>query len=205
MKAVIMVAGVGTRLSKSVKHLPKCLLTFGGETILSRNIRILNEHGITDIVVVAGYRAALVQEEIQGSATCVVNPFFRVTNSLASLWFAARAIDLHDDLLIFNGDVIYEEGGLRTALDAHTSPTMLIDTSVIERADYRLKVEEDYVIDQGKQLTNEQTTGEYVGIVKLAKAFVPVYLARVKDLLNARKHMACGGRRPCSPYVMTFV
>ena len=67
MKAVIMVAGVGSRLSKNVKHLPKCLLAFGGETILSRNVRLLKEHGIHEIVVVTGYRAALVKEEIQAS------------------------------------------------------------------------------------------------------------------------------------------
>jgi L-glutamine-phosphate cytidylyltransferase len=187
MKAVIMVAGVGSRLSKKVKHLPKCLLTFGGETILSRNIRILREHGISDVIVVAGYRASLVQEEIQGAATCVINPFFRVTNSLASLWFADRQVDLHDDLMIFNGDVIYEEGVLRKALDAPKSPTMLIDTSVIERADYRLKVQDDYVIHQGKDLSNEETSGEYVGFAKLNKDFVPMYLSRVRDLVDCHE------------------
>jgi choline kinase len=187
MKAVIMVAGVGSRLSKNVKHLPKCLLSFGGETILSRNIRMLKEHGITDIVVVAGYRASLVQEEVSGLATCIVNPFFRVTNSLASLWFASKSVDLHDDLLVFNGDVIYEEGVLKAALAAETSPVMLIDTSVIERADYRLRVEDDYIVDQGKQLPNEQTSGEYVGIAKLGAGFVPIYLSRIRDLVECQE------------------
>jgi choline kinase len=184
MKAVIMVAGVGSRLSKNVRHLPKCLITFGGETILSRNVRLLKEHGIDDIVVVAGYRAGLVKEEVEGSATCIVNPFFRVTNSIASLWFAHKQVDLHDDLLIFNGDVVYEEGVLRKAMEAAKSPAMLIDTSIIERADYRLKIENDYVIDQGKQLSNADTSGEYVGCAKLGKDFVPVYLSRIRDLVE---------------------
>ncbi len=187
MKAVIMVAGVGSRLSKNVKHLPKCLLAFGGETILSRNVRLLKEHGIHEIVVVTGYRAALVKEEIQASATCIVNPFFRVTNSLASLWFADKHTDLYDDLLIFNGDVVYEEGVLGKALEAPKSPTMLIDTSVIERADYRLKTEDDYVIDQGKQLSNEDTSGEYVGFAKLNRDFVPVYLSRIRNLVESQE------------------
>jgi choline kinase len=187
VKAVIMVAGVGSRLSRNVRHLPKCLITFGGETILSRNVRLLKEHGINDIVVVAGYRAALVKEEIEGSATCIVNPFFRVTNSIASLWFAHKHLDLHDDLIIFNGDVVYEEGVLRKAMEAQKSPTMLIDTSVIERADYRLKIQDDYVIDQGKQLSNADTSGEYVGFAKLGREFVPVYLARVRDLVECQE------------------
>jgi len=139
MKAIIMVAGVGSRLKKQVKHLPKCLLTFGGETILSRNIRLLRENNISEIIVVAGYRAALVREEIEGSATCVLNPYFRVTNSLASFWFAQRQVDLYDDLVIFNGDVIYEIDVLQRALDAPQPATMLIDSSVISLADYRLR------------------------------------------------------------------
>ena len=184
MKAIIMVAGVGSRLNKQVKHLPKCLLTFGGETILSRNLRMLREQEVSEIVVVAGYRAALVREEIEGAATCVLNPFFRVTNSLGSFWFAQRYADLYDDLLIFNGDVIYEPGVLRAALDAREHATMLIDTSVIKLADYRLKVQDGYVVGQGKELTDEQTSGEYVGIVKLRKDFVPIYLSRVQSLVE---------------------
>jgi choline kinase len=184
MKAVIMVAGVGSRMSKTLKHLPKCLMAFDGETILSRNVRILKEHQIHDIVVVSGYRSSLVAEEVRGVAKCVVNPFFRVTNSLASLWFASQQVDLYDDLLLFNGDVVYEEAVLRAALSAEKSPTMLIDTSAIENADYRLTVVDDYIVNQGKSLTNEETSGEYVGIAKLGREFVPVYLSRVRGLVE---------------------
>jgi choline kinase len=89
--------------------------------------------------------------------------------------------------MIFNGDVIYEEGVLRKAIEAENSPTMLIDTSVIERADYRLKIHDDCVIDQGKQLSNADTSGEYVGFAKLGKDFVPVYLARIRDLVETQE------------------
>lgn len=187
MTAIIMVAGVGSRLKKRVKHLPKCLLAFGGDTILSRNVRLLREHGVTRIVVVAGYRVALVREELDNDVTCIFNPFFRVTNSLASLWFAHQHVDLYDDLLIFNGDVIYEEEVLSKALAAKESATMLIDTSVIDLADYRLATHEGYVVNQGKELTDEQTSGEYVGIVALRKDFVPLYLRRVSDLVEQRE------------------
>ncbi len=187
MTAIIMVAGVGSRLKKQVKHLPKCLLAFGGETILSRNVRLLGEHGVKEIIVVAGYRAALVKEELGDTARCIVNPFFRVTNSLASLWFAHQQMDLYDDLLIFNGDVIYEPQVLEVALSAEKPVTMLIDTSVVELADYRLSIEGDHVVNQGKSLRDEQTSGEYVGVVAMHKEFVPMYLARVRDLVAQRE------------------
>jgi len=185
MKAVVMAAGIGSRLQKRIKHLPKCLLAFDGETILSRNIRLLNENGITDIIVVAGYRANLVAEEVGDRATVVVNPFFRVTNSIASLWFAQKSVELEgNDLVVFNADVVYEEGVLHRVLETPKSPVMLIDTSVVETADYRLKTEDNRVVHQGKELSDEETSGEYVGCAKLGRDFVPVYLARVRHLVE---------------------
>ena len=187
MKAVIMVAGVGSRLIKKVRHLPKCLLMFNEETILARNVRLLRKHGVDEVIVIAGYRANLIEEEIGNTATVILNPFFRVTNSIASFWFAHRQVDLHDDLIVFNGDVIYQEEVLKAILNAPKSPTMLIDTTRIQDADYRLKIRDDYVIAQGKDLSNEETSGEYVGTVKMGKDFVPLYLSRITDLVEKQE------------------
>lgn len=182
-----MVAGVGSRLLKKVRHLPKCLLGAGNETILSRCVRLLKKNGISEVVVAAGYRSGLVQEEIGSQARVVINPFFRVTNSIASLWFAHRATDLYDDLIILNGDVVYQEEVLHAALQAAHHPLMLIDSSRIETADYRLRVEDGCVVQQGKDLSNEQTSGEYVGITAMSRDYVPMYLARVGDLVENRE------------------
>jgi choline kinase len=188
MKAIIMVAGIGSRLAKKVKHLPKCLLSFNEETILARNIRLLKESGINEILVIAGYRSNLVEEEIGGDAIVILNPFFRVTNSIASFWFAHKKADLHDDLIVFNGDVIYQEEVLKAALETKKSPLMLIDTTKIEDADYRLKIQDGCVVKQGKELSNEETSGEYVGIVKMSKDFVPIYLSRITDLVEKQEN-----------------
>jgi choline kinase len=64
---------------------------------------------------------------------------------------------------------------------------MLIDTSRIETADYRLRVLDGCIIQQGKELPNDQTTGEYVGLAVMDKGFVPMYLARVMDLVENRE------------------
>jgi len=184
MKAIIMVAGVGSRLIKKVKYLPKCLLMFNGETILTRNVRLLKKNGIDEIIIVAGYRADLVREEVGKEAKVIFNPFFRVTNSIASFWFALQEVNLNDDLLVFNGDVVYEEKVLPLALESPKTPSILIDTSRIKDADYRLKVEGECVVNQGKELSDEDTNGEYVGIVKMSRDFVPIYLSRVTEMVE---------------------
>ena len=68
MRGVILAAGRGSRLNGGNGDMPKCLVTVGGETLLSRNIRILRAAGIDDIVIVVGCAAETVRRE--------TNPFF---------------------------------------------------------------------------------------------------------------------------------
>lgn len=63
MKAIILAAGKGSRLGKYTEGKPKCLLALGEESVLSREIRILQECGFKeeDIYVVGGYKYKLLE------------------------------------------------------------------------------------------------------------------------------------------------
>ena len=61
MKAIILAAGMGTRLGKYTENLPKCMLNFNGKTLIQHQIDTLRECGITDIIIVKGH----VPEKIQ--------------------------------------------------------------------------------------------------------------------------------------------
>ena len=86
MKAVLMAAGVGSRISREVKK-PKSLLDIGnGEVLLRYTVKLLKRHGI-DVTIVVGYQKELFYEALKDlDVTFVVNPFYRVSNSIASLW-----------------------------------------------------------------------------------------------------------------------
>ncbi len=121
MKAVILAAGVGSRLGKpfpkSLSRLPS------GECILGRQIRILREVGIREVHVVVGFKKNLLMEEFPH--VCFrYNPLFYITNTSKSL--LAGITDLDDDILWANGDVVFdpevvlrlmETGGSAVAVD----------------------------------------------------------------------------------------
>lgn len=111
MKAIILAASRGKQLGELTKDIPKCMLTFGRETILERQIRLLGEVGVgsPDICVVAGYKAEKIKE-IEG-ISLIINNEYKVTDNSYSLWLALQSVD--DDILVLDGDLVYEADVLR--------------------------------------------------------------------------------------------
>ena len=64
MKAIILVAGQGTRMAPLTNEVPKCLLQFGEDTILTKLRKQLHEVGITDVHIVVGWLKEKIVEEI---------------------------------------------------------------------------------------------------------------------------------------------
>ena len=55
-KALIVAAGLGSRLKKHTENLPKCMLDFNGKTLLQRQVQAYKDCGINDITVIRGYK-----------------------------------------------------------------------------------------------------------------------------------------------------
>src|SRR5829696_1071164 len=110
MKALVMAAGLGSRISRHLSNQPKCCVEVDGQPLIRRTVELLNQNGIRDVGVVTGYQEKFIHQALEGLQYArYFNPFFRVTNSLASAWFA-RDFLTADDLLLMDGDVFIEEG-----------------------------------------------------------------------------------------------
>lgn len=97
-KAVIVAAGISSRLYPLTKNKPKCLLRIGKETLLDRSLRILRKYGIKEIVIVGGYKYDLLRKQCNKDLIFRLNPFFKVTNNMVSLWFARNDVEGRDFL-----------------------------------------------------------------------------------------------------------
>ena len=104
MKAIILAAGMGTRLSPMTLLKPKPLLEIKGKTILENMIKFLNRGGINDITVVTGYKHELFDEykEKLGFKK-VVYKDYKNKNSSSSLKFVIDEIE--KGTIILNGDL----------------------------------------------------------------------------------------------------
>jgi choline kinase len=103
-KAIVLAAGVGSRLRPFTADRPKCLVEVGGRTLIEHQLRALRACGVEDVVMVVGYCADRVRRQVGGAVRYIENERYEATNSLYSLSLASA--ELSSGVLILNSDVL---------------------------------------------------------------------------------------------------
>lgn len=172
MKAIILAAGRGKRLSKFTGGKPKCLLRLGKETILERELRLLNEAGISseNIYVVTGYRHEVVAPFCPNE---IYNALYEQKDNSYSLGLALQTV-FDDDVLILDADLCFDSSLLREIIENQHENVLLSkksedlgeSTGIVTDSDMRVKA-------IGKQYFN--TGYVYISIFKVAKETIPSF------------------------------
>lgn len=136
MKAIILSAGQGSRLGHLTSDRPKCLIDFGGRTLLDRQLDTLAANGVDEAVVVTGFRDDQVESAIARRAghprvRTIYNPFYKVADNLGSL-FVARE-ELAGDCLVWNGDTLVSDSLMAQVL---ANPRQGICVTVDRKPEY---------------------------------------------------------------------
>lgn len=141
-KAIILSAGQGSRLGALTHDRPKCLIDFGGRTLLDRQLDTLAANGVEQAVVVTGFRddqieAALDRRRAAGEGPMVrteYNPFYKVADNTGSLYMARE--HLAGDTLVWNGDTMVSDALIgRVIRDDRPGITVTIDRKDVYDAD----------------------------------------------------------------------
>lgn len=103
MNAIILAAGMGTRLRPLTDDIPKCLVPVSGVPMVERQIQYLHQSGITDITLISGYKAERLDYlREQYSVGIIANECYDTCNNIYSLY---KAMEVFGDSFIIEGDV----------------------------------------------------------------------------------------------------
>lgn len=170
VRAILLSAGQGKRLLPLTSDRPKCLIKVGARTLLEWQVDALLETGVREIVIVSGYRSDLVEKLVQKRyarrpVRIEFNPFFDISDNLASCWIARGAMD--GDFLLLNGDIIFDTAVLRRVLDSDPAPITLTVNFKDEYDDDDMKVQlqRGVVRRVSKTLAPQQTDCESIGML----------------------------------------
>lgn len=195
MTGVILAAGRGARLNGGDDSLPKCLVRVGGETMLARNVRLLREAGLGELVVVVGCGADAVRRSCPG-VSFVENERFAQTNSLYSLWLARPY--LRDGVVVMNCDVLVHPRLLDDLLTARHEDALLVDYRGAETTysdeEMKVRVVAGRVIDLSKTMPTALADGENLGVVRFGPEGARVLVEEMDALVAAGVHRAWAPR-----------
>lgn len=173
-KAIIIAAGMGSRLKPLTEELPKCMLYFKGKTLLERQLEVFKAHNIENIVVIKGYK----QEKIAyPQLTYYLNKNYKNNNILNSLFYAEEEIE--GEVIISYSDILFEKKVLEKLLAADADIAIIVDMDwrenykgrkyhPEEEAEKVISDADNNVLEIGKILLEKPTVcGEFIGLMKL--------------------------------------
>lgn len=192
--AVILAAGIGSRLSPLTDTSAKCLLAVGGSIILERMIRNCLSCGISQFVLVLGHRSDEIKQFVDKTfrgirVNYVINERYHDTNTGYSLMLAASAIGA-SEFIKFDADVVFDARILRQLMDSELPNVLCIDRN-IALADEEVKVIADdqmRVIEIGKSVDPKTALGESIGIEKISAVTGPLLFTELTQMMKSRAH-----------------
>lgn len=189
MRVLILAAGRGTRISRYLSGKPKCTVNIGEESLIEYTIKKFKSLGIDNIGIILGYNQNEIRNILKDyEVKYYYNPFYDVTNSIASAWFAQHFIKEDEDIIIMNGDVFMEESLINDIIKEKTMPILFSDESRKEEADYKFYYENNILLKYGKELMGNDITGEYIGVAKINKEFIGEFKSKLNLMISNQEH-----------------
>jgi choline kinase len=168
LKAVILAAGVNSRLRELAKDIPKCLLKVGGTTIIDYQIKLLTSLGklrFQDIYVVGGHKIEKLDYLNNFGVHVIYNPQFKEYNNIYSFYLANNFVN--EDFILFNGDTLADQRIFESLVNSHHKTAFVVDNvKKLGEEEMKVLVKDDRILRFGKEIDPKTAHGEYIGFAK---------------------------------------
>ena len=190
MIGVILAAGMAKRLRPLTDERPKCLLTVGERTLLQRTVDAVIAAGITELVVVTGYRASMIRDFLTSTYQSVPltirfidNPDFAHNNNIFSLWLT-RPFTEGNDFLLLDSDILFDPRIIPAVLQMEGSALALNRHELGEEEIKVIVDSDDCVVEISKVCSIQQAIGESVGIEKMTAGYSAALFRELEQMIE---------------------
>lgn len=190
MKAILLAAGIGSRIRPLTDDKPKCLLEVNGRTILQNMLENVEACGMKDVIIITGYLEEMIKAYVAEhfpnlTVTYIRNGKYLDTNTGYSLMLTKEAVG--DDAFIkFDADVIFEKAILEKLIASPFETALCLDKNInLEAEEVKaIATPEGLVLEVGKKLDPAKSAGESIGIEKIGKDAAKLLYAELERLMQ---------------------
>ena len=189
MTYIILAAGKGNNLQPlTLKYAKTSYKLDEDTTVLQRMVRSIRKADKNaEIVVVVGYKSEVIKQELDSeNVHFVMNPFYEVTNSISSVWFARDYLE-RENVAIVHGDAVFSDEIVDDYLTKPTDhPYVLVDSSYVRQGAYNAVTRDNQVLVMSKKLEN--FTAKYCCMTKLDPVSSRLLKEEIDSMINGNMY-----------------
>ena len=193
-KALILAAGIGSRLAPMTNEIPKSLVQVNGKPIIFKQIDNLHENGIDDITIVAGYKADVLKKAVRENwpgIDIVESVDYEKTNNMYSAYFGINVMFQGGEIqpfLMMNADVFYDTSVLTALLDFPGEDAVVVDIGRYIPESMKVVEKEGILTAISKTISEQDALGSSIDVYKFSaeggKAFFEVCRRYIEEENN---------------------
>lgn len=194
LKAIILAAGVGSRIRPLTDNCPKSLLKIGDYTILEMMVSNIVKCGINEIVFILGYLENDIKNFMNTNfpelnVHFVTNEFYAETNTGYSLMLAEELVK-DTSFIKFDADVVFDVEILKNLIESEYDNCLCVDKNInLDAEEIKIIVNaQNHVIKASKEVNPEDAIGESIGIEKISSATAKILFAELNTMMKDKKN-----------------
>lgn len=186
MKALILAAGLGTRLAPITNDRPKSLVTVNGKPILIKQIENLHENDITDITIISGYKADILEETVHKlypEVQIIESVDYANTNNMYSAYLGRDAVK-GSAFLMMNADVFYDSSVIKALLSSDAPNLIVTDIGRYIEESMKVVEESGRLVEISKKITPKSALGSSIDVYKFSNVAGAAFFEKCREYIE---------------------
>lgn len=191
MKALILAAGLGSRLAPITDSCPKSMVPVNGTPILFKQLENLKENGIKDITIISGYLGEVLEKAVSEKypeAKVIRSVDYANTNNMYSAYLGKDAVK-DSEFLMMNADVFYDASIIKALLAFSGDNAIVTEVGAYNEESMKVIEKDGRIISISKQITKEEAAGTSIDVYKFSKEAGKAFFNKCAEYIEDKKEL----------------
>ena len=189
MKAVILAAGLGSRLSPITDNVPKCMVPVNGIRIIDKQIDNLLRNGISEIYVVDGYKAEMLTSHLSTkypSVHIVSNTRYAETNNMYSLYLTSQYVR-GEEFLLMNADVYFDSNIINGLIQDAGLSKIACDRTCYMEESMKITLDGEKINHISKKISSQEYYAVSIDVYRISNNDSEILFKEIEETIVERK------------------